>query len=140
MTLAAVLVPVLALLAPLAVLRRTHLVITVRGRSMLPTYTGGEHLLIRRAHLSAVRTGDIVVLARPGPLTGVPPAERLLVKRAVAVPGDPVPPDIPVPEPVVPPGRLVALGDNAAHSYDSRATGYFTAESLLGIVRRPVRT
>jgi signal peptidase I len=45
-----------------------------------------------------------------------------------------VPPGIPVDEAVVPPGRLIVLGDNAAHSFDSRRAGYVLAADVVGVV------
>jgi signal peptidase I len=69
---------------------------------------------------------------------------RWMVKRAVALPGDPVPREtVPalrdVPEPVVPQGCLVVVGDNTGHSHDSRGAGYFPAATLLGVVIRQLR-
>jgi CubicO group peptidase (beta-lactamase class C family) len=66
-----------------------------------------------------------------------------MMKRAVAVPGDPVPPSLaatvstaagtPVPE-----GRLLVLGDNTARSADSRQHGYLSADRVLGVVVRRI--
>jgi len=39
-----------------------------------------------------------------------------------------------VDDPVVPAGRLVVLGDNAAHSFDSRRAGYVLAADVVGVV------
>lgn len=114
-------------------LRRTFLITTVYGRSMLPTYSDGDRLLVRRVPVAAIRRGDVVVLAGdelPG---------ELIIKRAAAVPGDPVPPGIPVTDQVVPAGQLVALGDNPDASYDSRKAGYFAVADLVGVVVRPMR-
>lgn len=70
-------------------------------------------------------------------------SEGWLVKRAVAVAGDPVPRDAGpalavLDDDVVPPDCLVALGDNASASYDSRHYGYVTADRLLGVVLRRI--
>jgi len=128
--------------------RHTFLVTTVAGRSMLPTYTDGDRLIVRRVGLAMVRRGDVVLLADddlpPRPTRSAaarrdPPGE-LILKRAVAVPGDPVPAGVPVPDRIVPPGRLIVLGDNADASHDSRTAGYYAAEALVGVVVRAMRT
>jgi signal peptidase I len=59
-----------------------------------------------------------------------------LVKRLAAGPGEPAPDD----DRVVPADRMVLLGDNPAHSTDSRQVGYFAASDLLGVVVRRMRT
>jgi signal peptidase I len=116
-------------------LRHTFTVVTVNGESMSPTYLPGDRVLVRRVRL--VRREQCVVFAEepagPGP--------SWVLKRVVAVPGDPVPRDgMPalraVPDTVVPAGHLVVLGDNPAHSYDSRHHGYVMVERLLGVVSR----
>lgn len=65
-----------------------------------------------------------------------------MVKRATAVPGDPIPRDVPslrqVPGHVVPEGLLVVLGDNAEESRDSRHFGYAPSEWLVGVVVRRI--
>jgi len=124
-------------LAWLLTLRRRLLVVTVHGVSMEPTYVAGDRLLVRRSRLERVRTGQIVVVQGGPGKPGDPTAGRL-VKRAVAVPGDPVPPHIPVADPVVPPGNLLVLGDNPARSNDSRRLGYIPADALIGVVLRPI--
>ena len=62
-----------------------------------------------------------------------------MIKRVAAVAGEPVPHGIPVPDAVVPDGKLVLLGDNADASFDSRVAGYFSADRLLGGVVRRMR-
>jgi signal peptidase I len=118
--------------------RQRYVVVTVHGNSMCPTYADGDRLLVRRAGITAVRPGSCAVFAEP---PGGPPGTHWLVKRVTAVPGDPVPRgDIPALRDsdgsCVPAGQLVVLGDNVAHSYDSRHFGYVDAERLLGIVLR----
>ncbi|GAA2884669.1 S26 family signal peptidase [Streptosporangium fragile] len=128
----------LASLATLAIgfrMRRCFLVVTVRGVSMEPTYREGERVLVRRASLAAVRPGQVVVVADP-----VPPG-RWIIKRAAAVPGDPVPEEVAAavraaPGARVPAGHLVLLGDNPAASADSRRFGYVSGGRLLGVVSR----
>lgn len=134
-----IVVPAVALaLLALLVVRRSLVVVCVEGVSMEPTLRDGDRVLVRRARLDQVRRGEVVVLAPPPPAMKDTP---WVIKRAVAVPGDPVP-RVKVPalrtvhDAQVPPDRLVALGDNAGHSYDSRKAGYFAGSGLLGIVVR----
>jgi signal peptidase I len=120
-------------------LRRHYLAVTIDGESMTPTYPPGCRLLVRRTQGAAVRRGQVLVFA------GFPPVldgrARWVVKRAAAVPGDPVPRESvlalrSVPEQQVPPGHLVVLGDRPDRSYDSRQHGYITADRVLGVVVR----
>lgn len=124
-----------AVLAWLLVLRSRLLVVTVHGVSMEPTYHSGDRLLVRRAKLDRVRAGQVVVV-RVDTTTPDDPTQGRMVKRAVAVPGDPVPPQIPVPGPRVPVDSLLVLGDNSARSNDSRRLGYLPADALIGVVLR----
>ncbi|WP_412543586.1 S26 family signal peptidase [Longispora sp. K20-0274] len=119
--------------------RARLLVVTVHGVSMLPTYEPGDRLLVRRVGLGRVRRGDVVVFSSAASPDPDDPTNGLLVKRAAAVPGDPVPAGIPVDGPVVPAGSLLVLGDNAARSHDSRTLGYIAADALIGVVLRPIR-
>lgn len=129
--LAAAVVAVLAVL----VLRRRLLVITVRGTSMLPTFTDGDRLLVRRNGTRAVHQHALIVLAYDGqPLTGR--AQEIMVKRVAAGPGDAVPAGMPVPDRLVPPGRVLVIGDNAVGSADSRRAGYYATSSVVGAVVR----
>lgn len=123
---------VLAAGVVVAVLRARFVLVTVSGRSMEPTLWHGDRVLVRRSSLGGVRPGRVVVIAA-GPERG------WIVKRAVAVPGDPLPrAEVPAlatrPERVVPPGRLVVLGDNRMVSLDSRRLGYVSAQQLKGVV------
>jgi signal peptidase I len=127
---------VLSLGITVLLLRARLVAVTVRGTSMEPTYRDGDRVLVRRA--SAFTPGQVVVVERPG--TG----RAWMIKRVVAVPGDPVPRQrVPAlasePAELVPRGRLVLLGDNAGASFDSRQLGYFPAERVLGAVLRPLR-
>jgi signal peptidase I len=123
-------------------LRRLFLVLTVVGPSMSPAFAAGDHVLVRRRRLDQVRSGAVVAVRLPPPAAG--PRDRrgagtgpeLMIKRAVAVPGDPVPPGVPVPDARVPPQRLVVLGDNQDRSHDSRVVGYVPADAVLGVVVR----
>ncbi|MEU9338864.1 signal peptidase I [Streptomyces sp. NPDC048290] len=138
-------------------LRRSLVLVTVQGASMEPTYHHGDRVLVRRTR--ALSTGQVVVVERPGPgnswhhpslprgAGAVSVAGRQwMIKRVGGSPGDPVPRHVshgqpvpkghdPVPpDQVVPPGRLVLLGDNPDSSVDSRQLGYFPAARVLGVV------
>jgi len=113
---------------------RRFVVATVRGLSMVPTFRHGDRVLARRR--GAISVGDVVVVEPPA--AG---GSKLLIKRVFAVPGDPVPGELfpalmDVAERVVPPGRLVLLGDNEPLSDDSRRLGYFEVDRVLGVVLR----
>ncbi|MGN9837114.1 signal peptidase I [Nonomuraea sp. H19] len=119
--------------------RGRYVVVTVEGTSMAPTLSDGDRVLVRRLRIDQVSTGDVVVLEPPltpvelGP--GGPDGRQWNIKRAVALPGDPVPPGIDDSVTRVPPGALVVLGDNA-DSVDSRQRGFFDADRLLGVALR----
>lgn len=122
-------------------LRRTYAVVTVDGASMQPTFETGDRVLVRRTPVDAIRRNDVVVIGRGTEHLAEGVIRVWLIKRAVAVPGDPVPRDQvvalrDVPHPAVPPGKIVLLGDNSEASYDSRVSGYFAADSVLGVVVR----
>ncbi|WP_433219638.1 signal peptidase I [Dactylosporangium sp. CS-047395] len=139
MTALALAAALLLVVAALAVLRRRFLAVTVSGVSMQPTLQPGDRVLVRRAGLGGIRAGQVVVLRDPE--SDDDAGEDLMIKRAVAVPGDPVP-DIDVTGTAVldgrtvPPGRMVVLGDNPAFSLDSRRLGFLPGERLLGVVVR----
>jgi len=130
-----------------AAARRRLVAVTVDGRSMEPTLRDGDRVLVLRRDLRRVRRGNMVVVERPEPGTGWSrlraPRWHLdgrswYVKRAVALPGDPVPDSVvpavaATPWAVVPADSLVVIGD-AVNSSDSRQWGYFPADRLLGIV------
>ncbi|MEU6427172.1 S26 family signal peptidase [Microbispora sp. NPDC046973] len=133
----------LAVVAGLALLllRRRLAVVVVSGVSMEPAFHASDRLLVRRAGLSRLAVGDIVVFARPRRYDGeelLPVEDRWMVKRVAALPGDPVPDAVlpAVAEQRVAEGRLVVLGDNPAASYDSRQFGFLPADLLLGVVLR----
>lgn len=142
----------LVLAATTALVRRRVVLITVDGQSMEPTYQSGDRLLLRRADGRQVRHGQVVVVAGPhsadGWLPGAPPAVygtgNWLVKRAVAVAGEPVPSDVVAaakvePGSLVPRGHLVVRGDGV-RSGDSRLWGFVPVDQVLGVVLgRPLR-
>ncbi|MEV6926136.1 signal peptidase I [Dactylosporangium sp. NPDC051485] len=132
--LVALTVPAFAVAAAVAWVRVRYLVVTVRGPSMEPTLLSGDRVLARRAGLGQVRAGDIVVLGAPGR------AADGIIKRAVAVPGDPVPrASVPalagVAEATVPAGKLVIVGDGVQSS-DSRQRGYADGTQVIGVMVR----
>ncbi|MFF7244780.1 S26 family signal peptidase [Embleya sp. NPDC008237] len=142
--------------------RRLLAVITVAGASMEPAYRSGDRVLVRRfgrREPAGSVTGRVVV-ATWRPPSGAPPGEPAaphtspdgracappdargrMIKRVAAGPGDPVPRGL---GPAlaaeagrpVPPQRFVLLGDNAAHSHDSRHIGYLERADILGVVIR----
>ncbi|RBQ17731.1 S26 family signal peptidase [Spongiactinospora rosea] len=120
----------------LAVIRRRLLVTDVTGSSMQPTYSDGDRLLtVRFTRKAAPRPGQVVVLHNPQDRR---PAS-FLIKRVVAVAGQPVPKGLPdgvVPGGVVPQGHVLVLGDNPTRSYDSRNFGAIPVERLVAFVIR----
>jgi signal peptidase I len=128
--------------------RRRLVVVTVRGESMAPVLRHGDRVLVRRAGLSGVRRGDIVVAAPGNPRrlertpAGALDQRPWMAKRTVALPGDAIPQaaraggTFGAADTHVPPGLFVVLGDNADASSDSRDLGYFRADLLLGVVVR----
>lgn len=130
-----VLLTVLSFGAVVAWIRSRWLVVTVDGRSMLPTFADGDRVVVRRRTLTDVRRGDVVVLEPPGSAR-----ERYWnIKRVTALPGDAVSMDVAgcAAGDRVPPGSLVVLGDNA-DSADSRQRGFYQGDRLLGVVVRPL--
>jgi len=132
--------------AVLAAMRWRYAVITVHGPSMVPTLADGDRLLVRRCGVRQVRRGDLVVFREPGIirpgqraawLTGA--AQGLwVVKRAVAVAGDPVPDAVRAASggaAVVPPRSIVVLGDGP-ESRDSRHWGFIAASHIFGVTVR----
>lgn len=139
MTWLAASVAVVLLALPLVLLRLRFVAVRIEGSSMEPSLRAGDRVLVRRAPADQIRRGQVVVLRFPSHAPkdiGNPP---WLIKRVAALPGDPVPHWVPVPDSYVPYGHLVLLGDNTTSSYDSRRAGYFAADTLLGIVVRTLR-
>ncbi|MEV0386487.1 S26 family signal peptidase [Nonomuraea sp. NPDC050643] len=117
--------------------RGRHLLVTVAGPSMEPAYAPGDQVLVRRVPIARVRPGQVVLIRRD-PVHGLPEDPDLVIKRAVAVPGDPVP-RVGFPllaGTAVPPAKLVVVGDNLPLSYDSRHHGYVPAGRFVGVVVR----
>jgi len=137
-------------------LRRRWAVVTVDGSSMEPTFRHGDRVAVRRTLRSGVSSGDVVVIEQSHHSATHPSAthhsatrrdeprrglhgRQFVIKRVAAVAGEPVPDGVPVPDALVPEGKLVLIGDNARASFDSRMVGYFSAEQLLGAVVRRMR-
>ncbi|GAB3151870.1 S26 family signal peptidase [Microbispora hainanensis] len=126
--------------------RRTLRVVEVHGESMEPGLRSGDRVLVRTLRpgrpgpsRGRVRRGDIVVISRVGPGQGVTldGGTNLVIKRAAAVAGDPVPPGFEaLGETRVPPGRLLVLGDNPSRSTDSRQWGLLPESRITGVVIR----
>ncbi|MBD0746624.1 hypothetical protein BG418_33880 [Streptomyces sp. CBMA152] len=151
-------IPIAAMTAAVCVAalraRLRYLTVDVVGISMEPALRYGDRLLVRRIPLRRLRTGDVVVVALPGPDSPVGPDGRRggpagsdwMVKRVAALPGDPVPDELAqilgehTPA-SVPARSLVVLGDNRGHSHDSRHCGFIPAHWLVGVaVRNPSRS
>ncbi|RFU40769.1 S26 family signal peptidase [Actinomadura logoneensis] len=119
-----------AVAASAVAVRRTLILTTVDGDSMEPSLRSGDRVLIRRTR--RVRRGQITLLRSD-------PHDVLLLKRAVAVPGDPLDEEwaAPVGERVaaatVPRGTIVVLGDNRPTSWDSRHFGPVRTSRVLGV-------
>jgi signal peptidase I len=132
----AVIVAVCVAAGALRCARHRWTVVTVRGTSMSPTMEDGDRVLVRRCADGDLRSGQIVVASPPGRN-----CSEWNVKRAVALPGDPVPADVrPVVHgEVVPSGALVVRGDNSL-SLDSRQLGFYSLDEVMGIVTYQLST
>ncbi|MEU7936507.1 S26 family signal peptidase [Microbispora bryophytorum] len=125
---------------------RALCVVEVHGESMEPGLWSGDRVLVRRVRprrpglfVRRVRRGDVVVISRVGPGEGVAldGGTNLVIKRAAAVAGDPIPPGFEaLGEARVPPGRLLVLGDNPSRSTDSRQWGLLPESRITGVVLR----
>jgi signal peptidase I len=156
----AVIVMVCAATGALGWARHRWTVVTVRGTSMSPTMEDGDRVLVRRCAGGDLQPGQIVVASPPGRGLASPPGRGLAsppgrglasppgggcsrwnIKRAVALPGDPVPADVrPVVRgEVVPPGALVVRGDHPL-SLDSRQLGFYSLDAVMGIVTYQMST
>ncbi len=124
--------PLVALIAA-AWLRGHLMLITVIGNSMVPAFADGDRLVVARRARYGV--GDVIMFRAPEPASRT---VDWLVKRAAAMPGDPVPDDLldRVGAGVVPAGKLLVRSDTANGS-DSREFGLISTTDVIGVVRRP---
>ncbi|WP_411084263.1 signal peptidase I [Streptomyces sp. cmx-18-6] len=120
-------------------LRKRFTVVTVEGTSMEPTLSPGDRVVVKRRAIDRIESGDIVVLPPPPTHNSYESLDGSAwnIKRAAAVPGDPVPAGIPGADGLteVPAGSLVVFGDNP-DSIDSRHRGLFPADRMLGVATR----
>lgn len=128
----------------------------VSGSSMVPTFKNGDYILTDKLsyRLGQPQRGDIVVLKNPKD------ESQDFIKRIIALPGDPVKVEKnsifingqKINEPYLPegtpiragnfltegvtikagPNQYFVMGDNRAHSSDSRDWGSITKEEIVG--------
>ena len=142
-----------------ALLIKTFVVQAFRipSESMVPTLEVGDRVLVNKLSYDAhdLNRGDVVVFDRPPGLPAGPNDPTELIKRVIGLPGDTVVArdgDIYVDdqrleepyladeggtygldEPVtVPEGQVWDMGDNRAHSEDSRAFGPIDTDTIVG--------
>ncbi|MBA2529305.1 MAG: hypothetical protein H0V19_04985 [Euzebyales bacterium] len=95
--------------------------VAVKGLSMAPTLRPGDRLLVRPVR--RLRRGDLVVVCDPGE------PGRWVVKRVAALPGQAV---AVAGRELTAGGGIVVLGDNLAHSTDSRDYGAVPLSGVHG--------
>ncbi|MFC9440467.1 S26 family signal peptidase [Nocardia sp. NPDC057030] len=135
---------VAALLAAgaLFVARRMLVLVNVTGASMEPTLRDGDRILVRRRGPGGLRRGRIVVLMAPAAAQGPDwQCPGWHVKRVVALPGDPLPADVPAPDGtgLVPRDSVVVFGDNPFGG-DSRNWGPYRVDGFVGTLVCRTRT
>ncbi|RDI69253.1 S26 family signal peptidase [Nocardia pseudobrasiliensis] len=114
--------------------RRILVLVNVTGVSMEPTLRDGDRILVRRHGPTGLRRGRVVVLPAPeaarGPLWQCPGWH---VKRVVALPGDPLPAEVPATDDsgLVPRDSVVVFGDNPFGG-DSRNWGPYGTDGFVG--------
>lgn len=133
----------------------------VSGRSMLPTIAEGETIVVNRLAYGLCRPYSAELLLRwsrprPNDVVIYLYDDRIVVKRVVAVSGEPLEfsadgasvlvagrVEIPLSEiqrlnmegsSAVPEGYVLAVGDNYAESIDSRTYGFVPEKNILGKV------
>jgi signal peptidase I len=124
--------PLACLVLLIVIARRKLLLVTVDGLSMLPTLDNGQRVLVWRGSPDRLRQGQIVVFGSASDAS-----DGLLVKRLIALPGDPMPlrgsPAL-ARFSVVPTGYGIVAGDNRAGSRDSRDFGPLPLSAVTGVV------
>jgi signal peptidase I len=117
-------------------MRSRYGVIVVQGSSMLPTYRGGELVLVRKGR-RAIRLGDAVVFRTPGDVKGSG-SPSWIIKRVVAVDGGQIAEGHRdrAGTCLVPPQCIWVVGDSLQASWDSRHFGPVQSESVLGVAVR----
>ncbi|WP_214408487.1 S26 family signal peptidase [Sphaerisporangium fuscum] len=132
-------IPLAVICAAVAVvlLRRRLVIVAVSGPSMEPNYLDGDRLLALRHSSRALRCGQVVVIDTAPPSEN-PGSPMNIIKRVVAVPGQPVPAAVrgDTEGTVVPPGHIVVLGDNRRRSVDSRQLGFIPTSKVVATVLR----
>lgn len=117
--------------------RRNLLLITVEGASMDPTLLPGDRILVRRMRRGArLNRGAVVAFAPPkvNLVAEDPTPPNIMVKRLIAVAGDPIPQEVKPPaggSAQVPAGFVVVLGDSP-RSWDSRSWGLLPEANVIG--------
>jgi signal peptidase I len=133
----------------LVLMRRQFLVVSVVGKSMLPSFQPGDRLLVRRGAVARrLRTGTVAVLVEPFPSArhgaaignsfraATARSAQLIIKRVAALPGAAVPESVRAAADgaaVVPTGMIVVLADNPAGA-DSRYWGLVPVSYVIGCV------
>lgn len=129
--------------------------IVVSGRSMEPTLSDGDYLLVSRqayTMFSKAKTGDIVVFPQPD---GSEKGKRLFIKRVIGTEGQRVQiknnkvlvdgkilsenyigtnRTFGRVDYVIPNGQVFVMGDNREHSSDSRIFGTISEKDITGKV------
>jgi signal peptidase I len=125
-----------AVIGAVVLMRSRYGVIVVQGSSMLPTYRGGERVLVRKGP-RAIRLGDAIVFRTPGDVrgSGNPP---WIIKRVVAVDGGQIAERYrdKAGTCLVPARCIWVVGDSPEASWDSRHFGPVQSESVLGVAVR----
>lgn len=122
--------------------RRILVLVNVTGASMEPTLCDGDRILVRRQGAGGLRRGRIVVLMAPEAAQGREwQCPGWHVKRVVALPGDPLPADVPATDDtgLVPRDSVVVFGDNPFGG-DSRNWGPYRVDGLVGTLVCRTRT